>query len=262
MNSVRSAAPSGSAAPTPTVWSSKCGHLGARASLRCIANAAVAAAAKLEQQPPAVEIPDSIRNNVVVLEAPNSKGQAAKVYLVGVSHVSKRQAEGVKQLIRAVRPDVIGVELCKDRVGLLVDASPESEATNLWHARKVTIEGLPGYDEAFPTEGQLKELLGTRPGRPVSMQDIEADVFTLLATGLFKSVKPGAINGTLDDAPEFGAFYGEVSIIIPCKRVCKRGAGPLVRTCYALKHTNARFTASPCMQTPESVCVPFCSASP
>ena len=36
----------------------------------------------------------------------------------------------------------------------------------------------------WPTKDQLKQLLLTRSGRPVSMQDIETDVFTLLSTGL------------------------------------------------------------------------------
>lgn len=43
----------------------------------------------------------------------------------------------VKELIRTVRPEVVMVELCKDRVGLLVDEDPQGQATNLWHCRKV-----------------------------------------------------------------------------------------------------------------------------
>lgn len=43
----------------------------------------------------------------------------------------------VKELIRAVKPEVVMVELCKDRVGLLVDERVETQVTNLWHTRKV-----------------------------------------------------------------------------------------------------------------------------
>jgi pheromone shutdown protein TraB len=74
---------------------------------------------------------------VVVLEAPNASGGTARVYVMGVSHVSKIQAQQVKTLIRAVRPEVVCVELCKERVGLLVDDRMEAQTTNLWHVRKV-----------------------------------------------------------------------------------------------------------------------------
>lgn len=43
----------------------------------------------------AVELPEALRNNVVVLDAPNASGGEAKVYVMGVSHVSKTQAEQV-----------------------------------------------------------------------------------------------------------------------------------------------------------------------
>ena len=42
-----------------------------------------------------VELPEALRNNVVVLDAPNASGGATKVYVMGVSHVSKTQAEQV-----------------------------------------------------------------------------------------------------------------------------------------------------------------------
>ena len=44
----------------------------------------------------------------------------------------------VKTLIRVVRPDVVMLELCKDRVGLLVDDRLETQASNKWHVRKVS----------------------------------------------------------------------------------------------------------------------------
>ena len=47
---------------------------------------------------------------------------------------------------------------------------------------QISIDGLPTEPE-WPTKDQLKQLLITRSGRPVSMQDIESDVFTLLSTG-------------------------------------------------------------------------------
>jgi len=156
-----------------------------------------------QQSQKAVVLPPSLQNNVVVLDAPNEQGNTTKVYLMGISHVSKQQCAQVKELIRLVKPEVVMVELCKDRVGLLVDYQPESQASNLWHSRKVFIEGLPTEPE-WPTAQQLKTLIQTRAGRPVSTQDIEADVYSLLATGLFKSVRPAAESASYDEVPEFG----------------------------------------------------------
>ena len=49
-------------------------------------------------------------------------------------------------------------------------------------SHQISFEGLPEGPE-WPTKAQLKQLIVTRSGRPVSMQDIESDVFTLLSTG-------------------------------------------------------------------------------
>lgn len=48
-------------------------------------------------------------------------GGGASVYILGTSHVSRASCDRVAELIAAVRPDVVLVELCKDRLGLLVD---------------------------------------------------------------------------------------------------------------------------------------------
>uniref|UniRef100_A0A7R9VAT9 TraB domain-containing protein n=1 Tax=Chlamydomonas euryale TaxID=1486919 RepID=A0A7R9VAT9_9CHLO len=199
----------GRCARTPGV----CGRRAAACSLARSGGAALRAAAVDAPQATSalssVQIPEALRNNVVVLEAPNSSGEPATVYLVGVSHVSKVQADAVRQLVRVVRPDVVAVELCKDRTGLLVDDRLETQASNLWHVNRIIVEGLASYDESYPSAEELRKLIKTRPGVPVSMQDIEADVVTLLSTGLFKSVTPGAKSGTPNEAPEFGVLFGQ-----------------------------------------------------
>ena len=42
------------------------------------------------------------------------------LYLLGMSHVSRASCEDIEALIRLVRPDVVAVELCKDRVSGLI----------------------------------------------------------------------------------------------------------------------------------------------
>jgi len=55
----------------------------------------------------------------------------------------------------------------------------------LWHTRRVSLSGLPA-GPGWPAPAELLPLLRTRPGRPVAMQDVEADCATLLETGLFR----------------------------------------------------------------------------
>lgn len=81
-----------------------------------------------------------------------------------------------------------------------------SQVKDVWHSRRIAVQGLPkDAGPEWPTQDELKSLLKSRPGCPVSTQDIENDVITLLSTGLFKNCRPACTNGTLDDAPEFAA---------------------------------------------------------
>jgi hypothetical protein len=129
----------------------------------------------------------------------------------------------VFQLVDLVRPDVVMVELCKDRVGLLVDSTNPSRLPETWHCRSVRIEGLPQPDaissqqveeqagvapdhaEGWPSEAELRGLLRVMPGKPISQADIEADVASLIATGLFLRVRPVCEPATAVDAPSFAA---------------------------------------------------------
>ena len=43
----------------------------------------------------------------------------------------------VKELIRLVEPEVVGVELCKDRIPLLIDTENDN-SPNIWHCRRVS----------------------------------------------------------------------------------------------------------------------------
>ena len=43
------------------------------------------------------------------------------MFVLGVSHVSRESVDAVRELIQAVRPEVVLLELCKDRLRLLLD---------------------------------------------------------------------------------------------------------------------------------------------
>jgi len=158
----------------------------------------------VSQAPQTPELPPLLRNNVACLQVPNKEapGGSTEVYVLGMSHVSKKSVDQVKELIRLVEPEVVGVELCKDRLPLLINA--ESDTTpNIWHCRKIEIEGMPKDDPSWPTFEDMKGLLRCQPGHPISTKDIEADCKTLLSTGLFRSARPLCKNATPEEAPAF-----------------------------------------------------------
>ena len=69
------------------------------------------------------------------------------MYILGASHVSRVSCNRVRELIAAVRPDVVLVELCKDRLGLLVEPvglqkSRGTAAAAALHPSSVTVSVL------------------------------------------------------------------------------------------------------------------------
>lgn len=73
-----------------------------------------------------MQLSPALQRDTVVLEAANGKspGGRARVYVLGVSHVSRESCEEAAELIGAVRPDAVLLELCKDRLRLLLDQVP------------------------------------------------------------------------------------------------------------------------------------------
>ena len=150
----------------------------------------------------AVELSPALRKTTAVLDAPNpgAPGGSTRVYILAMSHVSAASCDQVRELIRAVQPDAVMVELCKDRLGLLATNFPPGQ--RVWHTPTVKITGLL-EGSGFPTAEELATLVTCKPGRPISQTDIEGDVKALQATGLFRSVRPNARPGTVQDAPMF-----------------------------------------------------------
>ena len=61
-------------------------------------------------------VPAALRNRVTVLLSPRS---ARKIFVLGTAHLSRRSSEDVKQLIHAVQPSDVFVELCGNRTDVL-----------------------------------------------------------------------------------------------------------------------------------------------
>jgi len=61
------------------------------------------------------------------VESPNGNCELCEVYVLGTAHVSKDSCEDVKLLMEHVRPDVLFIELCNQRINILEDV-PEINA--------------------------------------------------------------------------------------------------------------------------------------
>lgn len=98
----------------------RAGHLLCKAAALSGASANTTAAPLTEALP---ELSGEVRRDTAVLEARNDKapGGRVKAYVLGVSHVSRESCDEAAELIASVRPDVVVLELCKDRLRLLLD---------------------------------------------------------------------------------------------------------------------------------------------
>ena len=125
-----------------------------------------AAAAAPAAAPAAVERPGS--GCVARLPCKATGGEAL---VVGISHVSMVSLEDVRRAVRRSRPDAVLLELCRERVGFLLDAELEPSAATRWAAGRVTLTAPAslGWDLAAVAAG-----LPVREGRPFSQADVFA----------------------------------------------------------------------------------------
>ncbi|GAB4818160.1 hypothetical protein N2152v2_005206 [Parachlorella kessleri] len=143
-------------------------------------------------------LPQPLRDATAVL----TSASGSQVYVLGVSHVSKVSCRQVEELIQLVRPDIVLVELCKERVPLLVN--PDDPPPGLWYSSRLTVSGLPA-GPGWPSSAQLVAAAGLKcsGGMPVTASEIEDDCVTLLSTGLFAAVMPAVKPPGPNAAPAF-----------------------------------------------------------
>lgn len=151
--------------------------------------AAVPQETKPQRPTERTQLPQELQDVTAILSVPNPEAPSGTthVYVLGMSHVSRRSLHHIEQLILLVQPEVVVVELCKDRITGLVDRDAVEMQRS--HCSRVAWTGLPKR-KGWPSEQELLRLIRTRPGEAVSYQDIEEDPSRLLATGLFRSCRP------------------------------------------------------------------------
>ena len=101
-----------------------------------------------------------------------SANSGAKVYLVGTAHFSKESCEDVRNVIHAVQPDIVVIELCKARTNMLqLDEETileEAQNLNLDKSLEVirqqgTVQGVM-YLLLLSMSAHLTKELGMAPG--------------------------------------------------------------------------------------------------
>ena len=147
-------------------------------------------------------LPNNLQKYVAHL-ALQSQDRLNQVYILGASHVSRQSCNHAAQLISHVKPDTVLLELCKDRVDLLID--PSLPAPQHWHSRIINFQS--NFDQQSRSAASAcKKLLSSlrcQPGKAFTAHDIEQDCIQLLSSGMFASVVPMTQPASASDAPMF-----------------------------------------------------------
>lgn len=164
-------------------------------------------------------IPKQLSKYVAELKL-SVEGRPVQVCVLGVSHVSRQSCSHVAQLIAAISPEAVLLELCKDRVELLMD--PSAPPPHHWHTGAIDLQGM-----SQSSKNACKKLLFTltcQGGRAFTAHDIEEDCVQLLASGVFASVVPMTQPASTRDAPLFVPGKHQVVLVhsAPIADCCTR----------------------------------------
>ncbi|CAL8462238.1 g1769 [Coccomyxa elongata] len=111
---------------------------------------------------------------VLTCNDPINFGREQTFYLVGTAHVSTESCEDVKRVIRLVKPEVVFLELCVERRGILTMTKQEvlapGELFKLWRAGKVPLLFV-AYSWML---SQVADALGVTPGEEFRVALLEA----------------------------------------------------------------------------------------
>jgi len=133
-----------------------------------------------------------------------------EVYLIGISHVSKRSVLQTERLIQSVKPDAVMLELCLARCGQLLreeeNYGTARDERAFWiEGGDIKIQGLP-EGPGFPTEDEVLEWIGAKgleDGQPLTRPNFDQFIRNLLNLGIFSSVRINAESPTPTAVPLF-----------------------------------------------------------
>ncbi|XP_068668525.1 uncharacterized protein [Aristolochia californica] len=92
-------------------------------------------------------LPEELSRSVMLLECESSvEGGSCDVYLVGTAHVSKESCREVQAVINYLKPQVVFLELCSNRVAILkpqkLEVPTMNEMINMWKKRRMNAFGI------------------------------------------------------------------------------------------------------------------------
>ncbi|KAI3895025.1 hypothetical protein MKX03_031262 [Papaver bracteatum] len=93
------------------------------------------------------DLPEALLKNVVVLECESSaEGGSCKIHLVGTAHVSQESCEQVQAIVGHLKPQVVFLELCANRLSMLTPQKLEvptmKEMIDVWKKKKMNTFGI------------------------------------------------------------------------------------------------------------------------
>lgn len=93
------------------------------------------------------DLPEELSKGVVYLECESTaEGGTCSVYLVGTAHVSQESCREVQAVIRHLKPQVVFLELCSNRVAILTPQNLQvptmNEMIDMWKKKKMNIFGI------------------------------------------------------------------------------------------------------------------------
>ncbi|XP_038981847.1 uncharacterized protein LOC103717701 isoform X3 [Phoenix dactylifera] len=92
-------------------------------------------------------LPEELSKGVAILECESSaEGGTCDVYLVGTAHVSQESCKEVQAVISYLKPQVVFLELCSNRVAILTPQNLQvptlSEMIDMWKKKKMNTFGI------------------------------------------------------------------------------------------------------------------------
>lgn len=109
-------------------------------------------------------LPEKLRNKKgaplhrIEIESETQPWKKVTVYLLGTSHVSRTSCQDAKLLMEHARPDVLFVELCSNRVGILLSGPPNPSEQDNTYKIDVQQEDATSNNEMTPTSQRMSVL--------------------------------------------------------------------------------------------------------
>ncbi|KAL3902584.1 MAG: hypothetical protein SGILL_010776, partial [Bacillariaceae sp.] len=141
------------------------------------------------------QLPSPLNNKTKTLQRiviPGPFGRKVEIYLLGTAHVSNDSSRDVRVLLDSVNPDIIFLELCDQRIPMLIASAPvakKNETTTAIESKQKTgFWGRLRRKKKQPKQGskEKKSMYGMAAGLLTSMQQDYADSLGVELGGEFR----------------------------------------------------------------------------